>query len=302
MVALKNDPAESHPEREIVISRILHAPRELAWEAMTSPEHVVNWWGPRGFTSTIEEMNVKPGGKWNLIMHGPDGAEYPNYSVFTEVVKPERLVFVHGGHRKGGGPEANFVSTWTFDAVGENKTKVTIRMVFPTAEERDTVVKTYGAIEGGRQTLERLAEFMIRKGEPFVIERTFNAPIAKVWTAITDRDAMSEWYFDLKEFKPEVGFEFSFLVEWDDNRFDHRCRVTEVIPGRKLAHTWRYEGHPGESLVTWELFDEGGKTRLRLTHEGLDNFPKLPMFDRSNFNEGWTSLTGKLEKYLEKTT
>ena len=298
MVALKNDPSGSNPERELVISRILHAPRELAWKAMTSPEHVVNWWGPRGFTTTIKEMNVKPGGTWQYVMHGPDGTDYPNKIVFTEVVAPERLVYVLAGGKKGG-PDVQFVSTWTFEALAENETKITIHMVFSSREDRETVIK-YGAIEGGRQTLERLVEFIIRKGEPYRIERTFAAPIDAVWTAITDRDAMSVWYFELKEFKPEVGFEFSFVVEHEENRFDHRCRITEVIPGRKLAYTWRYEGHAGESLVTWELSDEGGKTRLRLIHEGLDNFPKLPMFDRSNFNRGWTSLTGELEAYLAK--
>ena len=298
MVALKNDPSGSNPERELVISRILHAPRELAWEAMTSPQHVVNWWGPRGFTTTIQEMNVKPGGTWQYVMHGPDGTDYPNKIVFTEVVAPERLVYVLVGGKKGG-PAVEFVSTWTFDALSKDETRVTIRMVFRSREDRETVIG-YGAIEGGRQTLERLAELIIRKGEPLVVERLYAAPIDAVWKAITDRAAMSQWYFELEDFKPELGFEFAFVVEHDGNRFDHRCRVTEVIPGRKLAHTWRYAGHPGDSLVTWELFDEGGKTRLRLSHEGLDNFPKLPMFDRSNFSKGWNSLSGGLGEYLKK--
>lgn len=150
-------------DREIVISRVLNAPRELVWQAMTDPKHVVYWWGPRGFTTTIEEMDVRPGGIWKLVMHGPDGTDYPNKSIFKEVTKPERIVFSHGGGKKGG-PGAIFEATWTFDALDDGKTKVTIRMVFPSPADRDKVVKEYGAIEGGKQTLERLAEHLPKMG------------------------------------------------------------------------------------------------------------------------------------------
>jgi uncharacterized protein YndB with AHSA1/START domain len=152
----ENEAPAGDPAREIVVSRILDAPRELAWSAMTDPEHVVRWWGPRGFTSSIQEMDVRPGGVWRHVMRGPDGTEYPNESVFTEVVKPERIVFSHGGRRKGG-PGAHFESTWTFEALDTGRTRVTIRMVFDSAAERDRVEKEFGAIEGARQTLERLA-------------------------------------------------------------------------------------------------------------------------------------------------
>ncbi|MGD1087457.1 MAG: SRPBCC family protein [Verrucomicrobiota bacterium] len=146
-------------DREIVITRVFDAPRELVWQAMTDSQHVIHWWGPRGFTTTIEEMDVRPGGVWKHVMHGPDGANYPNKSVFKEVVKPERIVFSHGGEREGG-PGAHFEATWTFDVVDTGKTRVTIRMVFPSAADRDFVVREFGAIEGGKQTLERLAEHL----------------------------------------------------------------------------------------------------------------------------------------------
>src|ERR1700736_566480 len=107
MTTKTDRPVESTSDREIVITRSFDAPRELAWEAMTNPKHVVNWWGPRGFTTTIQEMDVRPGGIWQHVMHGPDGTDYPNRSVFKEVVKPERLVFVHGGGKKGG-PDVRF--------------------------------------------------------------------------------------------------------------------------------------------------------------------------------------------------
>ena len=121
-------------DREIVITREFDAPRELVWEAMTNPKHVVNWWGPRGFSTTIEKMDFRVGGVWKHVMRGPDGVNYPNQSVFKEIVKPERIVFSHGGKREGG-PGVSFVSTWTFEKLAADKTRVTIRMVFPSAAE-----------------------------------------------------------------------------------------------------------------------------------------------------------------------
>ncbi len=126
---------------------------------MTNPKHVVNWWGPRGFSTTIEEMDFRVGGVWKHVMRGPDGVNYPNKSIFKEIVKPERIVYQHGGKRENG-PGVSFVSTWTFEALAVDKTRVAIRMVFPAAAERDFVVKEFGAIEGGKQTLERLGEYL----------------------------------------------------------------------------------------------------------------------------------------------
>lgn len=138
--------------------------------------------------------------------------------------------------------------------------------------------------------------------EPIIIERTVNAPAEKVWKAITDKNDMKQWYFDLSDFRPEVGFEFSFEGGSKEKTFLHLCRVTEVIPGRKLSYTWRYKNYEGNSLVTFELFPEGNKTRIRLTHEGLETFPAQPDFAKANFNMGWTELIGnRLPAFVEKT-
>jgi len=157
-----NSPTAPHAsgaaDREIVVSRVFDAPRELVWEAWTNPKHVANWWGPTGFTTTIEKMDVRPGGDWKHVMHGPDGIDYPNHSVFTEVVKPERIVFLHGGGKQDA-PEVKFESIWTFDALGD-KTRMTVHMVFATAADRNIVAEEYGAIEGGKQTFERLAQYL----------------------------------------------------------------------------------------------------------------------------------------------
>jgi uncharacterized protein YndB with AHSA1/START domain len=137
--------------------------------------------------------------------------------------------------------------------------------------------------------------------EAVVIERTFNAAVARVWEALTDADEMRVWYFDLKEFKPEVGFEFEFTVEHEGTRYHHLCKITEVIPQKKIAYTWRFAGEEGDSLVTFELFADGDKTRLKLTHEGLETFPKLPAYARTNFEKGWTEIIGSsLKQYVEE--
>jgi len=138
--------------------------------------------------------------------------------------------------------------------------------------------------------------------EAVVIERTFDAPVARLWKALTDADEMRVWYFDLKEFRPEVGFEFEFTVEHEGTSYRHLCKVMEVIPQEKIAYTWRYAGEKGDSLVTFELFADGDRTRLKLTHEGLETFPKLPAYARTNFEKGWTEIIGSsLKQFVEKT-
>ena len=138
--------------------------------------------------------------------------------------------------------------------------------------------------------------------EAVVIERIFNAPVGRVWKALTDVDQIRQWYFDLKQFKPEVGFEFEFVVDHEGNKYHHLCRITEVVLEKKLAYTWRYKGEPGDSLVTFELFADGDKTRLKLTHEGIETFPKTPAYARKNFEAGWTEIIGSsLKQFAEKT-
>ena len=143
-------------DNEIVITRLFDAPRELVWEAWTNPEHVVKWWGPNGFTTTIKSMDLRSGGVWTFTMHGPDGTDYPNECKFLEVVKPERIVHSHGD-----GQRVWFQKTCVFTAEGQ-QTRVTMKHVFPSAEARNEVAIKYGAIKGGQQHLARLAEFLMQ--------------------------------------------------------------------------------------------------------------------------------------------
>jgi uncharacterized protein YndB with AHSA1/START domain len=141
------------------------------------------------------------------------------------------------------------------------------------------------------------------ENEPFVIERTYLAPAEKVWKAITEKEKMKQWYFDIKEFKPEVGCEFKFSAGSDEKKYLHRCKITEVHPGNKLAYSWRYDGYEGMSSVTFELSGEGTSTKVKLTHEGLETFPSNnPDFAKESFKEGWTFIIGTaLKKFVEGT-
>lgn len=137
--------------------------------------------------------------------------------------------------------------------------------------------------------------------EAIIVERIFKALVGRVWTALTNANEMRQWYFDLKEFKPEIGFGFEFVVEHEGNTYHHLCKVTEVIPEKKIAYTWRYKGEPGDSLVIFELYPEGNETRLKVTHSGIDTFPKTPAYARKNFEAGWTAIATELEKFLGKS-
>lgn len=136
---------------------------------------------------------------------------------------------------------------------------------------------------------------------PLTVERTFHAPASRIWEAISDKDKMKQWYFDIDSFKPEVGFEFQFWGESDDKKYLHLCKIMEAVKEKKLSHTWTYKDYPGKSYVTWELFPGGDKTRVVLTHSGLETFPQdSPDFKRESFEAGWTHILGtSLKKFVE---
>jgi uncharacterized protein YndB with AHSA1/START domain len=149
--------AEPEDARELSFSRVYAAPRERVWDAWTDPAQVVRWWGPRGFTTTTHQMDVRPGGTWLFIMHGPDGTDYDNRIVFTELVRPERLVYVHDGGEGSTDPPFHVTVTFADDGGG---TRLDMRTVVASAAERARLVEEFGAVEGALQHLERLAEHL----------------------------------------------------------------------------------------------------------------------------------------------
>ena len=143
-------------DREIVVSRLIDAPRELVFEAFTAVRHLSRWWGPEGFTTTTRSFEFRIGGQWDFVMHGPDGTDYQEWISWTEIAPPATLVLLHGEYP--GDPNA-FESVLTFepDASG---TRIEMRTVFPTKEQRDEAAEKYRAIEGGQQTLSKLAAYV----------------------------------------------------------------------------------------------------------------------------------------------
>lgn len=138
-------------DRELRISRTLNAPIDLVWEVWTNPEHIANWWGPNGFTNTINTMDMKPGGEWNLVMHGPDGTDYVNKSTFKEVVEFKKISYEHFN--------PHFIATIDFEAQGE-KTLLNWHMLFDSEEILQTIVKAHNAAEGLKQNVEKLNAYL----------------------------------------------------------------------------------------------------------------------------------------------
>lgn len=137
---------------------------------------------------------------------------------------------------------------------------------------------------------------------PLVVEATYHAPLSRVWNAISENSEMKNWYFDLEEFEAVPSFKFEFYGDPENKKYLHLCEVTYAVPNKKLSYTWRYDGYPGNSLVTFELFEEGENTRIKLSHIDLESFPQdLKEFGRESFEAGWNEIIGKnLKEYLEK--
>jgi uncharacterized protein YndB with AHSA1/START domain len=154
-------PVAATTDREVVISRVIDAPRELVFEAFTDVRHLSQWWGPEGFRTTTRSFEFRVGAAWDFVMHGPDGTDYQEWITWREIVPPERIALLHGESRDD--PDA-FESLLTFEPVGE-QTRVVLRTVFPTRELRDEAVEKYHAVEGGQQTLAHLAGYVAARPE-----------------------------------------------------------------------------------------------------------------------------------------
>lgn len=152
-----NNETSNTADRELRISRLLNAPVELVWEVWADPEHIKNWWGPIGFTNTISKMDMRPGGEWDLVMHGPDGTDYKNKSVFREIVQHKKIVYEHLT-----GPK--FTATIEFESQGDT-TLLSWHMLFESKEEFIQTVKTFKADEGLKQNVEKLQLYLEQRSK-----------------------------------------------------------------------------------------------------------------------------------------
>ncbi len=257
-------------EREIVFQRVFRAGREKVFQTWVDPRHLSNWWGPRGFTTTIYEMNVRPGGVWRFIMHGPDGTDYNNHVTYTEVVRPERLCYRHGGDHK----DNEFDVTVTFEE-HDGGTRVTLSLVAASPEARQWMVQ-YGAVEGGHHTLARLAAVLdaialkvsLPSEREIVLERLLGAPARLVFEALTRPEHVKRWYgchasklvgceIDLRP-----GGAYRYTMEVGGREFVMKGVYREIAPPDRLVYTEIFEDYPdNEALVTVTLHEQDGKTR-----------------------------------------
>jgi uncharacterized protein YndB with AHSA1/START domain len=325
-------PADDHqPDREIIMTRVLDAPRSLVWKVWTQLEHLSNWWGPRGFTTTTEKRECVPGGVWKYVMHGPDGTDYQNLMTFLEVVEHERLSYKQGG--AGDTEPINFQVTVTFADEGDalDKTKLVMRLVFPSKQAKDYVVNTYNAIEGGKQTMERLAEHIqsLKQGGgpsdiPFVTTRVFRAPHDLVWKAWTESEHLRHWFGPKDsqithcEVDLRVGGKFLYCMQSaDGSEMWARWVYRQINPQTKIESIHSFSDATGDlkpvpfegawpveilSLVTFAEHAGLGKgvvVRVEWTpFNATESERKFFATMHTSMQQGWGGSFDQLEGYL----
>ncbi|WP_342773262.1 SRPBCC family protein [Paenibacillus prosopidis] len=305
--------------RELTVTRVFQAPREIVYQTWTDPRHLSHWWGPEGFTITTHTIDVTPGGVWSYVMHGPDGTDYANRIQYIEIVRPERLVYFHGDSEK----EEHFRVTVTMEDKG-NATELTMRMVFQTAEELEETVNKYGAIEGATSTLGRLAEELeALKTTTLEITRTFNAPRDLVFKAWTDPDHLKHWWgpkdFDISisKFDLQPGGIFHYSMQnADGDRMWGKFVFREVAGPGKLVFVNSFSDFQGNiarapfsELVPLEILnivtftEQDGQTILTIkvspiqaTEEEVQFFHSI----HSSMYQGYGGTFDELDAYLAK--
>ena len=288
--------ASSAAQNEIVATRVFDAPRELVWRMWTDPRHVVHWWGPNGFTNTIHEMDVRPGGKWNFIMHGPDGTDYTNKVVYKEVVKPSHLSYTHLS-----GPVFDAIVDFTEEG---GKTRVDMRMVFESAALREKVAAEFGAVEGLNQTMGRLTETLSRS---LVMTRTFDAPRALVFRAWTDPSHVQQWWGPHHFTNPRCDWDArpggEIYVEMkgpDGTVYPMPGRFHDVVEPERLVFTTTAVDGSLEVLNTVTFADDGETTKMTLEAIVVKAGPEAASA-LAGMREGWTQTLERLADDLAQT-
>lgn len=294
----------------ITLTRLIDAPRERVFDAWTDAGSLTQWWGPRGFTTTTQAIDVRPDGVWQFTMHGPNGATYPNYMTFETIDRPARLTYFHGDDANG---PRDLHTTVTFDDEG-GRTRLTMRVEFAKDEQYHEAL-SYGAPQSGHTTIDKLAEFVAAaEGQStVVITRLFNAPVAAVWRAWTEPEQFMRWWGPKAYTSPDARIDLrvggrivNVMRSPEGQEFWGTGVYREIVPMERLVFTDSFadpEGNPVpaayygfpdefplEMLVTVAL--EGlpdGRTRLTLTHAGL---PAGEHFEGTR--QGWSESLDKL--------
>jgi uncharacterized protein YndB with AHSA1/START domain len=314
--------AAKNKTNEIKITRLYDAPVKVVWDAWVDPKQAAKWWGPRGFTITTHSKDLKPGGHWHYTMHGPDGVDYPNKTIYLEVEKYSHLVYDHGGYDDR--PPLFRVSVSFTETKG--RTKMDMTMAFATVEIAEELGK-FIKKAGGNSTWDRLAEYLEKESsgkEKFVINRTFDAPVDLILDMWANPKHLSKWlpptgmqmHFIRVDTKP--GGE-SFYSMGDGSNFkmygkiqykelqkptrisytQQFCDENEKVSRHPMAPTW-----PETMLTTIVLAPEGpDQTRVTVEWECTGSFTaeELATFvkERGGMTQGWTGSFDKLDELIE---
>lgn len=315
--------ATKNKANEIYITRIYDAPIKMVWEAWTDPKQVALWWGPRGFTLTTHSKELKPGGQWKYTMHGPDGVDYPNITTYYEVEKYSHLVYDHGGNEER---KALFHVTVNFTDL-KGQTKMEMTMALPTPEEAEKTKKFIKAA-GGNSTWDRLAEYLEKEStgkDNFVINRSFNAPIEKVFDMWVNPQHFTQWLaptgMSMEFNKAEIIEGGRCFYKMSNNQgliFYGQINYLKIQPPNHIVYTQQFSDEKGnlshhpmmptwpETMLTTVLFssEENSQTRVTVTWapQGNISIAELEAFikERNGMTQGWSGSFDKLEDYLYK--
>ena len=289
----------------VYFERILEHPVDRVWAALTESEHLAHWLAPavikgqKGGTITLQLTGGVMGGQiteWqeNVVLeYAWYNGSTVRWELLSEGENRTRLLFTH--RYVTGRQLVDAAKGWHYhlDLLGRELDGQ--EMPHNPVEQWDEITREatvrYNAAVAA----------LTPEPAPIVIERVFDAPVERVWQALTSKEELKQWSFDIPDFEPEEGYEFTFNGQNENGIKIHYCRITEVIEQRKLVYSWRYRNIRGVSVVTWELFHEGDKTRLRLTHAGLEKLAHAGAgYRRQGFNTGWNSIFQLLATWLQQ--
>lgn len=305
---------------ELRITRLYDAPVEAVWDAWVDPAQVAQWWGPRGFTITTHSKDLRPGGTWDYTMHGPDGTDYPNTTLYFEVEEHKRLVYDHGGHRDR---PPLFRVTVEFSEV-KGKTRMEMSMKFATVEVAEQSRKFIKSA-GGEATWDRLGEYLLKQAdghERFIINRSFDAPIGVIYDMWTDPRHLARWLpptgleMEFLRGEPKAGTTAFYVMRGADLTLHGLLQYVELRRPELIVYAQQFcderenvSRHPmapvwPETMLTTVTFTEEGADRTRVT---VSSEPKtavpaeLDAFiaERAGMTRGWTASFDKLEALLE---
>ncbi len=285
-------------DRSLVIDRVLPAPRDAVWAAWTDPRRLPKWWGPREFTCETREIDLREGGQWRFDMIGPEGTRYPNRHRFRRIAPKHAIHYTLDDDGTG----AHHFEAEVRFADAEGGTRVTLKMIFPTAEERDAV-EAFGAVAYGHTTFDCLTE--AAAPGTLSVTRILNASQKRVWRCWTNAEEMAHWFFpdgiDIKsaDFLPRTGQPWRTVMRSraDGREMVVRGQFVSVDPEESLVFTHGWEDDTGvvatETTVTITLHEEAGRTRLTLAQAGLATAESL-----AGHREGWSQTLDNLAAYL----